>query len=105
MQAFEYAVAHSVDEAVTLLAEKIDTYEKFELCRRYNFEYFQGYFFCTPKAEHHDVPVNQIAAVWVLADLQDPPLSLNKLQETISSDLSLSYELLRYANSAYIGLT
>ena len=42
--------------SVTLLAEKIDTYEKFELCRRYNFEYFQGYFFCTPKAEHHDVP-------------------------------------------------
>ena len=91
--------------SVTLLAEKIDTYEKFELCKRYNFEYFQGYFFCTPKAEHHDVPVNRIAAVRVLADLQDPELSLNKLQETISSDLSLSYKLLRYANSAYIGLT
>ena len=91
--------------SVTLLAENIDTYEKFDLCKRFNFDYFQGFFFCTPKAEHHDVPVNRLAAVRVLAELQDPEISINKLERTISNDLSLSYKLLRYANSAYIGLT
>ncbi len=90
--------------SVTLLAEKIETYEKFDLCKKFNFDYFQGYFFCTPKAEQHDVPVNRLAAVRVLAELQDPDISINKLEQTISTDLSLSYKLLRYANSAYIGL-
>ncbi len=90
--------------SVTLLAEKIETYEKFELCKKFNFDYFQGYFFCAPKSEHHDIPVNRLAAVRVLAQLQDPDISINKLEQTISTDLSLSYKLLRYANSAYIGL-
>ena len=99
--------------SVKLLAEQIDTYEKFELCRRFNFDYFQGFFFCTPKVEHqqfehsdsdHDVPVNRLAAGRVLAALQDPELSINNLEEVISSDLSLSYKLCRYTNSAYIGL-
>ena len=99
--------------SVKLLAEKIDTYEKFELCKRFNFDYFQGFFFCTPKVEHqqfehpesdHDVPVNRLATGRVLAALQDPELSINNLEEAISSDLSLSYKLCRYTNSAYIGL-
>lgn len=90
--------------SVKLLADKIDSYEKFDLCKKYDFDYFQGYFFCTPKTPSHDIPVNRLAAVRILTELQDPDVSIDHIEDTISQDLSLSYKLLRYSNSAYVGL-
>ncbi len=90
--------------SVKLLADKVDSYDTFDLCKKLDFDYFQGYFFCTPKAPSHDIPVNRLAAVRVLTELQDPDISIDHIEETISHDLSLSYKLLRYSNSAYIGL-
>ena len=90
--------------SVKLLADKIETFERFDLCKKHDFDYFQGYFFCTPSRPSNDIPVNRLAAVRVLAELQEPEISIDRLEDTISHDLSLSYKLLRYANSAYIGL-
>lgn len=90
--------------SVKLLAENIDSFERFDACKRFDFDFFQGYFFCSPSRSSSDIPVNRLAAVPVLAELQEPEISIDRLEETISHDLSLSYKLLRYANSAYIGL-
>ena len=80
--------------------------ETFNLCKQHDFDYFQGLFFCSPnRRPSRKVPVNRLAAVRVLAELQDPEISINQLAVTISHDLSLSYKLLRYTNSAYIGLS
>ena len=65
---------------------------------------YQGYFFCSPKITGTDVPANRMAALRILAQLQDPNLSMNELEQTISTDVALTYKLLRFANSAFLGM-
>ena len=90
--------------SVKLLADKVDSYELFELSRKAGFDYFQGFFFCTPRPGGENIPVNRLATVRLLGRLRDPEITPDELEETIRTDLALTYKLLRYANSAYIGL-
>ena len=90
--------------SVQLLATHIDTHEQFELCNRYHFNLFEGYFFCEPHLGNVDIPTNRLAALRVLTKLRQPDISIKELERTITTDVSLSYKLLRYANSAFIGL-
>ena len=90
--------------SVPLLAVNVDTYEQFELCKKHNFDMYQGYFLCAPNNHGSKLPINRMAALHVLGKLQDPDLSLNELEASISTDVTLSYKLLRFANSAFIGL-
>ncbi|MCW9030891.1 MAG: HDOD domain-containing protein [Gammaproteobacteria bacterium] len=90
---------------VRLLAEKVETQEEYELCKELGFDYFQGYFFCKPKiVESQRAPANRMTIVNILAQLQDPDVQIEKLEELISQDLALSYRLLKYINSAAFAL-
>lgn len=90
---------------VKLLAEKVETHEDFEFCKRLGFEYFQGYFFCKPNViSGTRVPANRIAILMLLAKLQEQDVEIPKLEKEIKTDVSLSYKLLRYVNSAACGL-
>jgi EAL and modified HD-GYP domain-containing signal transduction protein len=88
-----------------LLAEKVESYEEYEFCKSLGFEYFQGYFFCQPNMlAKKKIPVNRVAVFQLLARLQDPNVAPSDLISIISNDLSLSYKLMRYINSAYFAL-
>ncbi len=88
-----------------LLAEKVETQEEFERCKQLGFDYFQGYFFCKPNiVKGQRAPANKLAVMKVLASLQSPDLDTKELTQTISQDVTLSYRLLRYINSAQFGL-
>ena len=88
-----------------LLAEKVETREDFEFCRRLGFDYFQGYFFCRPSViKGQGVPANRIALLHLLSELYKPDVDMRRLEELISHDVSLSYRLLRYMNSAFFSL-
>lgn len=90
---------------VRLLAEKVESQEEYELCKELGFDYFQGYFFCKPKiVESQRAPANRITIVNLLAQLQDPNVQIEKLEELISQDVALSYRLLKYINSAAFAL-
>ena len=90
---------------VKLLAEKVETQEEFELCKQLGFDYFQGYFFCKPKIiKRQRVPANQLAVMQLLSKLQDPNVDIEALGDVIGHDVSLSYRLLRYVNSAMFAL-
>ena len=90
---------------VRLLAEKVETQEEYELCKELGFDYFQGYFFCKPNiVEGQRAPANRITIINLLAQLQDPEVQIEKLEELISQDLALSYRLLKYINSAAFSL-
>jgi len=90
---------------VKLLAEKVETQEEFELCKELGFDYFQGYFFCKPKVlKRQRMPANQLAVMQLLSKLQDPDIDIDVLGEAVSQDVSLSYRLLRYVNSAMFSL-
>lgn len=88
-----------------LLAEKVETPEEYEYCKALGFDYFQGYFFCKPnivKGQH--TPTNRLAIMQLLAKLQDPRLDFRELQGLIAQDVSLSYRILRYINSAHFSV-
>ncbi len=88
-----------------LLAEKVEAQEEYEVCRELGFHYFQGYFFSRPRIiKRKRVPSNQIALVQLLAELQQPDVTVPKLEALISRDVGLSYKLLRYINSSFFGL-
>lgn len=90
---------------VKLLAEKVETQEEFEQCMAMGFDYFQGYFFCKPRTiQASRTPSSKLAILQLLSKLQDPELSFEELEKLVANDVSLSYRLLRYINSAMFGL-
>ncbi|GJL57335.1 MAG: hypothetical protein NPIRA03_01920 [Nitrospirales bacterium] len=90
---------------VRLLAEKVEDQEVYTLCYEKGFEYFQGYFFCKPQImEGVKLSGNRMAIVLLLAKLQDPDIQIKDLEELVENDLSLSLKLLRFVNSASVGL-
>jgi c-di-GMP phosphodiesterase len=93
------------DYRVRLLAEKVESRETFETCKQIGFFYFQGFFFYRPDiVRGREIPGNRMALLELLGKIQDPYVSLKRLVEFIRNDLSLSYKVLRYVNSAYVGL-
>jgi c-di-GMP phosphodiesterase len=90
---------------LTLVAEKLEDHADFELARAAGCHLFQGYFFCRPELiEGTAVAPNQLALLKLAADVQDPLVDLAALDRVISTDVALSYRLLRYINSAYFSL-
>ena len=87
---------------VALLAEKVETQEEFDFCNGRGFDYFQDFFFCKPNLIHgKQIPANRMAATRLVGKLQDPDIKEAELEETIRQDVTLSYKLLRFVNSAY----
>lgn len=90
---------------VMLLAEKIETLEVFEACKRLGFDYFQGYFLSHPSTlRNTDIPANRLRILELLTALQRADVQIAEVEELISRDLALSYKLLRYLNSAFFSL-
>lgn len=90
---------------VKILAEKVETRQDFEFCKSLGFDFFQGFFFSKPNlVQGRHIPANQIALISLLATLQDPDIRLPEVEEIIRRDLSLSFKVLRYVNSAYFSL-
>ena len=85
-----------------LLAEKVETHEEFELYQKMGFSRFQGYFFCKPNLiSGRRAPANRLTLLRLLARLQDPTIQTSELESIAVQDLTLSYKLLRYINSAF----
>ncbi|NUQ00118.1 MAG: HDOD domain-containing protein [Armatimonadetes bacterium] len=84
-----------------LLAEKVETEEQFLAAASWGYDYFQGYFFSKPvMVEAVDVPGFKLNYLRILQELQRPELDFEQLEQIVKSELSLSYRLLRYINSA-----
>ena len=88
-----------------LLAEKVETVEQFEQLKALGFDYFQGYFFARPSIVRTDrVEENSAMVVRLLARLNDPNVPMQEVIDLVSRDPGLSFKVLRYVNSAGIGL-
>ncbi|MBL1351936.1 MAG: HDOD domain-containing protein [Zetaproteobacteria bacterium] len=89
---------------VKLLAEKIETYEDYERCKGLGFDYFQGYFFCKPEiVKGQTMPESKIAVLRALQKVMTATV-VNDIQDVVKQDVSLSYRLLKYINSAAFGM-
>ena len=90
---------------VTLLAEKVETAEQHADLMNIGFDLFQGYYYAKPNIVSTDrIPDNHVAAVRLLAALYDDSVSQEDITALISDDVTLSYRLLRFFNSAFFSL-
>ena len=98
-------VAQLATFKLKLVAEKIETQAMFDQCKRLGFHYFQGYFLCRPQiVKGATLPANRLQLLKIMAELNDPDIQMNALEKAVSSDVSLSYKLLRLINSAQYGM-
>jgi len=92
-----YCCAHGVET----LAEKVETHEEFQWAHQAGYNYFQGYFFARPAMlRGRQIPAAKLHCLRLLQEAQRPELDFDRLEELILADVSLSYQLLRYVNSA-----
>ena len=85
---------------LTLLAERVETREEFNMCQAMGFELYQGYFFAKPEyIEKHSIPSSKLAIMQILNDIMADH-DIEEIEKKITLDVSLSYKLLRYINSA-----
>ncbi len=87
------------------LAEKLETHFSFREAKSLGYQYFQGYFFNKPEIiRGRDISGSKLHYLLMLQEINRPELNFKKLGEIIKKEVSLSYKLLRYINSAYFGL-
>jgi len=89
---------------IRLIAEKVESEAMMERCLALGFDFFQGYFLRRPETltgEH--LPTSKTAALRFISACQDPEASGQDVAAIVAADLSMTYSLLRLANSALFG--
>ncbi len=101
-------IKRAVDELrpynVRLLAERVETAEVRDTCKRLGFTLFQGYFYSKPIiVSHRELSTEQTTMLRLMGLLDDPRATDADIENAFRTDPSMSYKLLRIANSASFG--
>ncbi len=84
-----------------LIAEKVETKELFDRCNELAFDFYQGYFFCYPQmVVEKNIPSNKMVVLTLISQIQNPDVEIEELESILAQDVTLTYKLLRYINSA-----
>lgn len=85
-----------------LLAEKVETHEEFQKAMLLGFTYFQGYFFSKPEVlKNKDISSSQLTIMRLICEVNRVEFDIGILEKIINQDVSISYKLLSYLNSAF----
>src|SRR3954447_23922545 len=100
------AVVERLRPAVaSLAATGVDSRERHADAQAAGFDLFRGEFFKKPQARTGgEIAPSRLAVLRLLGALQDPEIELPQLAALLGQDVSLSYRLLRYINSAFFGM-
>jgi c-di-GMP-related signal transduction protein len=89
---------------IHMLSEKVETDADYRWALRAGYDYFQGHFFARPAVmQGTQIPAVKIHCLRLIQEAHRPELDFNRLSTLISQDVSFSYKLMRYANSARFG--
>lgn len=101
---FQSEVKRYKTRGLTVLAERIESQQVYDACRAAGFDLFQGYYFARPEIVKGRRMAPQVA---VLAEainrLGDEDFNTRDLEQVFAADPSLTFKLLRIANSAANG--
>jgi c-di-GMP-related signal transduction protein len=88
---------------IKFLAEKVETEEEYIQAAEYGYCYFQGYFFCKPKIiSGKDISGYKFNYMRLIKELDGENIDI--IEDLIKKDVSLSYKLLKAANSVHYSL-
>jgi c-di-GMP-related signal transduction protein len=92
------------DRGIRMLSEKVETDVDFRWALRAGYDYFQGNFFSCPVVMRgQQIPAIKLHCLKLIQEVHRAELDFTRLTAMISEDVSFSYKLLRYANSARFG--
>jgi len=90
---------------LSLRALKIESLDEYDLYCGAGFDYFQGYFLGSPRVHKvRELSVARVAIMDLLAAANNLDTSVEKLEEKIVRDVSLSFKLLKLVNSPFFGV-
>jgi EAL and modified HD-GYP domain-containing signal transduction protein len=89
------------EHGVEIIAEKVETREELEQCKRLGITRFQGFFFERPElVSGRPTPTLRLGALAELLEAEDD--DFDALEALIRHDVGVSHKLLRLANSAHV---
>lgn len=89
---------------ITLLAEKVESFESFEKLKMLGFTLFQGYFFAKPEMiKQKKANTGKQALLELIQHASVKEMNFTQISETFSKDPGLTYKLLRFINSPVYG--
>ena len=91
-------------EPLVRFAEKVETVEQYELAAQVGIKLFQGYWFATPILVRGQTLRPAQAHIIQLINLIRKSAEIGEIEELLKRDPTLSFNLLRFINSAGFGL-
>jgi c-di-GMP-related signal transduction protein len=89
---------------VRLLAERVETAEVRAMCAGLGYELFQGYYFARPEmVKNRALMSDDVAIIQAMSVMRDATTTDGEVEAAFTSDIGLSYKLLRMVNSAALG--
>jgi EAL and modified HD-GYP domain-containing signal transduction protein len=88
----------------TLIANRVDADEIYDVCRKLGFKAFQGYSFARLQPGQASRLDSQRLRVMELLNMAINKAEISEIEQALKRDPALSYRLLRYINSAANGL-
>ncbi|EAR61997.1 EAL and HDOD domain-containing protein [Neptuniibacter caesariensis] len=84
-----------------ILADKVETYNEFQLCRTAGCDLFLGYFFARPQlVKGKKLARNELVMLQLIGEVHNPDASPESIESLIQKDPQLVTALLRLVNSA-----
>ena len=88
-----------------LVAEKVESPQEYQQAREEGFTLFQGYYFCRPVLmNNRKIPSNRMGHFELLKLLQSDDIDVHEASRMMKRDASMTYRLLRLANSPMYAL-
>ena len=97
-------LAQRYSSRVHLVAEKVETPDDVRSGLELGYEYFQGFFFCTPEIiSRREIPPLKLNYLRFIQEVSRPDLDFDQVERIVKQDVSLTVKLLRFLNSAAFG--
>lgn len=89
------------DTSCMFLAEKVDSESLFDDLKQHGVDLFQGYYFAKPQVlKGRKLSSQHLSQLRLASAIEREELDMETILDAIKTDVSLSYRLLRYINSA-----
>ncbi|MDO6387882.1 MULTISPECIES: EAL and HDOD domain-containing protein [unclassified Uliginosibacterium] len=98
------AVARPGGRALRLVARNVQSYDDYQFCSKCGFDFFQGAFISSRESlRPSSAKINRMVLLPIL-NMVMSDRSFGEIADQLSSEPTMSYKLLRYLNSAAMGL-
>ncbi|WP_044128968.1 EAL and HDOD domain-containing protein [Vibrio parahaemolyticus] len=87
-------------QKVKILAEKVETYEEYQECRKAGFQYFQGYFFSKPEMiSGNEAEISNSLIMQIYREATRNVINFDRISKLFEQESTLTYQTLKLVNT------